>query len=288
MNEPEGPASGADARPVVGEGSRAGEPREQHTLLRYLGAVATAFARQAAARHPVARSPHPPHGTGVQQDSPASDTEATPLLVRDVMDVSAASVRGDAAFLAIAQALTDAGVGSLPVTDTDGRVMGVVSESDLLAKAAVEASGHEPGARGPLVRRRLDDRARAQTAEDLMTAPAITVHPEATVAEAAWLASLSRLKRLPVSDQEGHLVGVVRRNVLLSALVRDDAGIQEEIESKILAEEFPTAQETVTVTVLNGAVEVHGRMDRGEAQRLITRIGGLADVTDVVDHLTPV
>ncbi|WP_326648113.1 MULTISPECIES: CBS domain-containing protein [unclassified Streptomyces] len=288
MNEREGPVSGADARRVVGEGSRADEPREQHTLLRHLGAVATAFARQAAARHPVARSPLPPHRTGAQQVPPASDTEAIPLLVRDVMDVSAASVRGDASLLAIARALTDAGVGSLPVTATDGRVKGVVSESDLLAKAAVEASGHEPGARGALVRRRLHDSARAQTAEDLMTAPAITVHPEATVAEAAWLASLSRLKRLPVSDKEGHLVGVVRRNVLLSALVRDDAGIQEEIESKILAKDFPSAQETVTVTVRNGAVDVRGQMARGDAQRLLTRIGGLADVTEVVDHLTAV
>ncbi|MFD7611616.1 CBS domain-containing protein [Streptomyces sp. NPDC059828] len=212
--------------------------------------------------------------------------EATPLLVRDVMHVSAASVRNDASFLAIARALTDAGVGSLPVTDNQGRVAGVVSESDLLAQAAVLATRYQSGARGPLVRRRLHDSARAQTAEELMTAPAITVHPEATVAEAAWLASLSRLKRLPVSDQEGHLVGVVRRNDLLSALVGEDAGIQKEIESTILAEEFPTSHETVTVTVHNGAVEVRGRMARGDAERLLARIGGLADVTEVIDNLT--
>ncbi|MFE3493104.1 CBS domain-containing protein [Streptomyces sp. NPDC059175] len=277
MNERVNPASGADAPRVVREGSRADVPQGQHTLPRYLGAVATAFARQAATGKAAAPG---------QQGPPGSDTETTPLLVRDVMDRSTASVSGDDSFLAIAQALVDAGVGSLPVTDAHGQVMGVVSESDLLAKAAVEASGHEPGVRGPLVRRRLHDSARARTAEDLMTSPAITVHPEATVAEAAWLASLSRLKRLPVSDREGRLVGVVRRNVLLGALVRDDAGIREEIESRILAGEFPGARDSVSVTVRNGAVVVSGRLDPGEAQRLLARIGRVADVTDVVDHLT--
>ncbi|WP_338676463.1 CBS domain-containing protein [Streptomyces sp. SCSIO 30461] len=280
MNEFGGSALGAG--PVARHGSRTGESREQHTLVRHLGAVATAFARQAAARHPAARPAHPPPK---EQSDPTSDTEATPLLVRDVMDASA-SVRDDASYLAIARALTDAGVGSLPVTDKHGRVMGVVSESDLLAQAAVLATRYQPGARGPLVRRRLHDSARSQTAEELMTAPAITVHPDATVAEAAWLTSLSRLKRLPVSDQGGHLVGVVRRSVLLSALVRDDASIKREIESTILAEAFPTTHETVAITVRNGAVDVCGRMAGGDAERLLARIGGLADVTEVIDNLT--
>ncbi|MEU2156058.1 CBS domain-containing protein [Streptomyces sp. NPDC019396] len=283
MNERAGPSPCADAHGAVREESRAGENREQHPMLRHLGAVATAFARQAATWHSHAQSP-PPHRP--QQGRPGPDAVAPILLVRDVMDVSAASVNIKDSFLAIARALTDAGVGSLPVTDADGRVVGVVSESDLLAKAAIEATAHEPGARGPLVRRGLHEMTRARTAEDLMTAPAITVHPEATVAEAAWLASLSRLKRLPVADQDGQLVGVVRRNILLSALVRDDAGIQKDIQSRIIAEEFPTARETVTVAVRDGTVEVSGPMDRVDAQRLIDRIGGLADVTEVVDHLT--
>ncbi|MCX4458922.1 CBS domain-containing protein [Streptomyces sp. NBC_01340] len=64
-----------------------------------------------------------------------------------------------------------------------------------------------------------------------MTSPATMVLPGATVAETAYIAALSRLKRLPVTDHDGCLVGVVRRNALLQALIRDDAGIRKEIEA---------------------------------------------------------
>lgn len=287
MHEREGSAAGVEARRAVpGRASRINEPLREDLLLRYIGAMAAASSPHRKSRTPTGRgAPARPRRTGRWAPS-ASDVEADPLLVGDVMDASAASVSGDSAFMAIARTLTDAGVGSLPVTDAEGRVMGVVSESDLLAKAAVEATGHRPGVTGELARRRLNESARAYTAEDLMTAPAITVFPESTVAEAAWLAALSRLKRVPVTDRDGHLVGVVRRNTLLASLVRDDEGIREEIESRILTEEFPGTRPAIEIVVRNGTVDVWGRMEPADARRLLDRIEGIADVTAVVDHLT--
>lgn len=164
--------------------------------------------------------------------------------------------------------------------------MGVVSESDLLAKAAIEASGHRPGAIGRLRERRLHEKAEGETAEALMTSPAVAVYPGASVAEAAWVMALSRLKRLPVTDHEGRLVGVVQRNALLQALVRDDSMIRQKIESEILERHFPKARDTVEVTVHNGAVEVSGRMDEGGIPRLLAQIKEIEDVTEVVDHLS--
>ncbi|MDI9885104.1 CBS domain-containing protein [Streptomyces sp. HNM0645] len=286
MTDRESPAAGVEARRAVpGRASRIDEPLREDMLLRYIGAMAAASARHQEPRSSAGGgAPARPARTGHRARS-ASDVEADPLLVRDVMEAAVASVPGDSAFMAIARALTDAGVGSLPVTDPEGRVMGVVSESDLLAKAAVEATGHRPGVAGTLARRRLNESARAETAEDLMTAPAITVFPESTVAEAAWLAALSRLKRMPVTDEGGHLVGVVRRNALLASLVRDDEGIREEIVSRILVEEFPGAGSAVEITVRNGTVDVWGRMERADARRFLERIEGLADVAEVVDHL---
>lgn len=259
------------------------EPLRQDMLLRYLGAVATVSAKQAAARRPTV--PETASAGRVKKSAEPSAAEPAPLLVRDVMDIPAASVRGDMPFLDIARSLTREHVGSLPVVDADDRVMGVVSESDLLAKAAVEASGYEPGPIGRLRERRLHDKARTETAETLMTTPAVTVFPGSTVAEATWLVSLSRLKRLPVTDHEGRLVGVVHRNALLNALIRDDAGIREEIESRILAEDFPDARNAVEVTVRNGVVDISGQMAEDDVPRLVAEIKDIDDVTEVIDHL---
>ncbi|MFF5015011.1 CBS domain-containing protein [Streptomyces sp. NPDC001165] len=128
---------------------------------------------------------------------------------------------------------------------------------------------------------------RGETAADLMTSPAITVLPGATVAEAAWLATLSRLKRLPVTDGVGRLVGVVRRNALLQALIRDDAGIRAEVEARIEACCPPEDRTTVEVAVQDGIVELTGRMPPATTARLVAEVEAIADV-EVKNLLTAV
>lgn len=266
------------------------ETRRQDMLVRYIGAVAAISTKQAVGARPAHEEPpvHDERPTEQPEPSPVVTSAAptAPLRVREVMDVPAASVRGDLPFMEIARMLSREHFGSVPVVDAEDRVMGVVSESDLLAKAAIEASGHRPGAIGRLRERRLHEKAEGETAEALMTSPAVAVYPGASVAEAAWVMALSRLKRLPVTDHEGRLVGVVQRNALLQALVRDDSMIRQKIESEILERHFPKARDTVEVTVHNGAVEVSGRMDEGGIPRLLAQIKEIEDVTEVVDHLS--
>lgn len=150
VTERENTSAGAEARRAVPAKAwrPTDEPLRQDMLLRYLGAVATVSAKQAAARRPTVPETAP--AGRVKKSAEPSGAEPAPLLVRDVMDIPAASVRGDMPFLDIARSLTREHLGSLPVVDADDRVMGVVSESDLLAKAAVEASGYEPGPIGRL------------------------------------------------------------------------------------------------------------------------------------------
>ncbi|MGW0771173.1 CBS domain-containing protein [Streptomyces sp. NPDC002676] len=207
-------------------------------------------------------------------------------LVRDVMDVPATSLRDDLPYREIARLLAREQVGAVPVVDAEDRVVGVVSESDLLAKVAFEASGHRPGRVGRLRERRLHGKARGETAADLMTSPAITVLPGATVAEAAWLAALSRLKRIPVTDHEGRLVGVVGRDALLQALIRDDAGIQAEVEDRIRAVCSPGDLKAVEVTVHDGIVELAGRVPSETGARLVAEVAEIADVVEVKNLLT--
>ncbi|GAA1217795.1 CBS domain-containing protein [Streptomyces aureus] len=268
-----------------------GEAQRQDMLIRYLGAVVTAAeeygrteeqAPTGATGRPVpsaASSPQP-------SSPPSSPPKAKILLVRDVMDVPAASLRDDLPYRDIARFLAREQVGAVPVVDAEDHVVGVVSENDLLAKVAFEASGHRPGHIGRLRERRMQGKARGETAAELMTSPAITVLPGATVAEAGWLAALSRLKRIPVTDREGHLVGVVRRDVLLQALIRDDTGIRAEVEARIEACCQPVDRETVEVAVHDGIVELTGRMPPVSTARLVAEVENIADVVEVKNLLT--
>ncbi|WP_316783691.1 CBS domain-containing protein [Streptomyces sasae] len=290
MNEHENFAAEAEARRDRPARSWSpGESQRQDMLLRYMGAVATAAARHAGSE---AQAPTAPVGgttrsrpsTALPPPSPA----LRPGLVREVMDVPAAALRDDLPYRDIARLLAREQVGALPVVDDEDHVVGVVSESDLLAKVAFEASGHRPGPIGRLRERRLYGKARGETAADLMTSPAITVLPGATVAEAAWLAALSRLKRLPVTDRDGRLVGVVRRDALLQALIRDDAGIRTEAENRIEACCSSGDRDTVEVTVHDGIVALTGRMAPADAARLVAEVEGIADVVEVRNLLTAV
>ncbi|MFD8259760.1 CBS domain-containing protein [Streptomyces griseoluteus] len=207
-------------------------------------------------------------------------------LVRDVMDVPAASLREDLPYRDIARSLAREHAGALPVVDAEDHVVGVVSESDLLAKVAFEASGHRPGPIGRLRERRIHGKAIGDLAADLMTSPAITVLPGATVAEAAWLAALSRLKRMPVTDREGRLVGVVGRDALLQSLIRDDAGIRTEVEAAIAGYCPPGDRENVEVAVHDGIVELTGRMPSATLARLVAEVEEISDVVEVKNLLT--
>lgn len=203
------------------------------------------------------------------------------------MNVPAVSVVGDTPFLDVARVLSSEHLSSVPVVDGEDHVIGVVSESDLLAKAAVMAVPHRPGPIGRFRERHLYEKSRGETAATLMTYPAVTVHPGDLVTDAAWTAARGRFKRLPVMDHLGRLVGAVSRIDLLRALIRDDTEIREEIESRILRRELLVSPDTLDVTVENGVVTVSGTLDPALVPKLLDAIRQIEDVVDVVDRLGP-
>ncbi|MBW8090958.1 CBS domain-containing protein [Streptomyces hygroscopicus subsp. hygroscopicus] len=254
--------------------------RREDMLRRYLGAVATPSSTAGETAREERAAP-----VRARLRAPAYPTAPR---VGDVMRSPAVSVPGDTTFLEVARTLAHEHLSAAPVVDAEAHVIGVVSESDLLAKAAVMAITRRPGPLGKLKDRRLHEKSRGETAATLMTYPAVTVHPADTVADAAWTAARSRLKRLPVTDYRDRLVGVVTRADLLRSLVRDDAEIREEIESRILRGEHHLAPDAITVTVEGGVVTVEGRVDVALAPGLVESIREIEDVDDVVDHLTGV
>jgi len=202
--------------------------------------------------------------------------------VRDVMTSDVISVAPDAPLKDVVALLITRRVGGLPVVQ-DGRVIGVVSETDVLAKEA--ASSEEPPSgllSLPSRRHRFEARRDAETAAEAMTSPALTIGPDAAVAEAARLMVDRHINRLPVVEGD-RLVGIVSRADLLRPYLRPDADLAEVIRREVLMGALWLDPATFEVQVQDGLVAVRGAVERrstAEIMRdLVTRTPGVVGVT---------
>jgi len=118
-------------------------------------------------------------------------------IVKDVMTTRVVSVTRDASFRTMVAALRDHRVSAFPVLDDAGKVIGVVSEADMLAKEALDSEPEGmPGMIAGMLRRKEHEKARGTTAGDIMTSPPITVSPDDTLERAARLMYTRKVKRL--------------------------------------------------------------------------------------------
>lgn len=192
-----------------------------------------------------------------------------------------------ASFKEIAALITGRRVSALPVLDADGRVVGIVSEADLTLKE--EFPEGPAGGRLFQGRRQREDRVKAagDIAAELMTAPAVTVGPDATVAEAARLLHHHGIKRMPVVDPAGPLLGIVSRVDLLKVFLRSDVEISQEIRQEVLLRSMWMDPDIVVVEVRDGVVTLTGQLERRSLIPIvISLVRGLDGVVDVVDRLT--
>jgi CBS-domain-containing membrane protein len=207
--------------------------------------------------------------------------------VRDVMTSEVVTVGEQASFKEVAATMAEHRVSALPVLDAEGRVAGIVSEADLLLKEEF-AEGPAPG-RLLQGRRQRAERAKAAgtTAAELMTAPTVTVGPDATVTEAARLLHRHGIKRLPVFDPAGPLLGIVSRADLLKVFLRSDNEIAQEVRQDVLVRAMWVSPDSVTVQVDDGVVTLTGQLERWSLIPIIVGlVHGLDGVVDVVDQLT--
>ena len=212
--------------------------------------------------------------------------------VKDVMAPDVVTVGKDTPFEVIAAALREHRVSAFPVLDQASQVIGVVSESDLLAKLALGNGDDEmPGMITGILRRQQLKKAHAVTVAELMTSPAYTVRPEDTVEQAARIMYLRNVKRLPVVDAGGRLAGIVSRADVLAVYSRTDADIAEEIRTGILSTETPADPGTLGVSVKAGVATIVGRpQTREQGHAIIGRarhIQGVVAVRDRLDYPSP-
>ncbi len=209
------------------------------------------------------------------------------VTVKDVMTDQVVAVRREASFKEMAAKLREFRVSAFPVIDENRRVIGVVSEADLLAREAL-AGDHAaiPAAITGILHHKEHQKADGLTAGDLMTHPAVTVRPEDSVEHAARLMYTLQVKRLPVVDRGGYLVGIVSRADLLAVFDRTDEEIHAEIVNDVILREFLIDPGMFMVTVENGVVTVKGNLETADlGHNLMTRIRQVQGVVAVRDKL---
>jgi CBS domain-containing protein len=213
-------------------------------------------------------------------------------LVKDAMTATVIWVEQDTPFAAIAAALREYRVSAFPVLDEAGQVIGVVSESDLLAKLALGGGeDRSPGMITGILHQHEMEKAHALTAGDLMTSPAATVSPGDTLEEAARLMYVRRVKRLPVVDADNHLAGIISRADALAFYDRPDLEIGEEIRNDIAVCESLADAGRFDVAVTDGVVTLAGRPRTCEQGHDIVRrarhVQGVVAVRDRLDYPPP-
>jgi CBS domain-containing protein len=210
---------------------------------------------------------------------------ATPT-VNQVMMHQVVAVREDVPYKEIVQVLDRFNVSAVPVIDRQRRVIGVVSEADLMTR--VEFA--DDASQAPLFERRRRRIARGKaagdTAHELMSAPPVTIGPEASVITAARLMNDERVKRLPVVNESGVLVGIVSRRDLLQSYLRRDDDICQEIRSDVLDRVLGLNERKVRVSVARGVVTLAGTVDRRSTAQIAVRlVHAVPGVVDVIDGL---
>jgi CBS-domain-containing membrane protein len=203
--------------------------------------------------------------------------------VHDVMTINVATADRNLPYKQAAKLMSDQQVTAIPVVTESGRVVGMVSEADLLRK--VERRPQRGTGLSGQARR---DRAKAggRTAGELMTSPAITIYPDASLSAAARLMNAHHIRRLPVVNTAGELIGIVSRRDLMKVFLRPDEEIAAEVNDVLgqilLAEAGP-----VVVSVLDGVVTLDGALDDEDLIRVVVGLAAeVAGVVTVVSRLT--
>jgi CBS domain-containing protein len=218
--------------------------------------------------------------------------KAADIMVKDVVTAGPeASVRE------LATIMLERRISGMPVVDGGGRLLGVVSEGDLIRRPEIDTDRVKLG----WLRLLLSDEALARDfvkshgrkAREVMTQPAISVAADAPLAEVVRLMERHRVKRLPVVEQ-GKLVGLVTRTDLLRAVVARQAAApversDDELRQKIVAmlrDEDWASSAVVHVQVENGVAQLWGTVEsQDQREALLLAVRGVPGVKGVQPHL---
>lgn len=198
------------------------------------------------------------------------------MRVNQLMTRNLATVSPDSSLKEAARIMIDRKVSGLPVVDDDGVLVGIVTEGDILH---MESMRNPATTISGLLRRSVPT---AETTGEAMTRKVISISPDSDHTEAARLMESAGVKRLPVIDVAGKLVGVLSRSDVLKVFARSDADIHHEVLSEVIERILWLDPETVHVSVSEGQVgltgEVPTRSDTRILEEMTKRVDGVVDV----------
>jgi CBS domain-containing protein len=215
-----------------------------------------------------------------------TNTTGMKTRVKEIMTTQVVAVKLGASFKEMAARLRENRISAFPVIDDDGRVIGVVSEADLLAKEVLDAD--QAGTITAMLHRGEQGKADGLTAHDLMTHPAVTVTPDDSVEQAARLMYTLQVKRLPVIDHGGVLVGIISRTDVLAVYDRPDDEIRQEIIGNVIVPGLLQDPDQLTVSVQAGVVTLTGSPESvvlgHDLVRKIRHVQGVVAVHDFLSY----
>jgi CBS domain-containing protein len=181
--------------------------------------------------------------------------------VSDVMTKEVVIVGPQEGFKTCVDLLRIHKISAVPVVDHEERLLGIVSEHDLLRKEESQDS-----------RGRKSRKAAGRTAAEVMTSPAWSVSSDASLAKAARLMHDKMVKRLPVVDSVGKLVGIVSRADLLRPYLRSDESIRREIAEQIMVKTLFIDPRAFEVDVRDGVVRLNGELETKSLGGLVVKL----------------
>jgi CBS-domain-containing membrane protein len=208
--------------------------------------------------------------------------------VGDVMTRAVVSAVTDTPYKELVQLMSDHAVSGMPVLDGEGRLVGIVTEADLLL--AEEGERHSVLLRWLTHPKRLAafaNEAKGVLAGHIMTRDVVTVGAHQTVRDAAKTLLEAQVKRLPVVDNVGRVVGIISRRDLLRPYLRSDDDIRDEVRADVLIRTMCINPATIRVIVDGGVVRLHGEVESKGVKKLIVELAHRVDgVVSVDEHLT--